>query len=166
MEINLENLKKRISEIRENTEKIKKYASISENEFWDDERNLLAIKHLLLQSIEACGSICSHVLAKKFFKSPSSFPDCFENLYNSKVINKELSEKLRKMARFRNNLVHRYWEIEDKKILEYAKNNLEDFDRFLESIIAYLGIKQQLERSEEPGSTDQKGNKNEAESAP
>jgi uncharacterized protein YutE (UPF0331/DUF86 family) len=155
MEINIENLKKRISEVRENTEKIKKYASISDSEFWEDERNLLAIKHLLLQSIEACGRICSHVLAKKFFKSPSSFPDCFENLYSSKVIKKELSEKLRKMARFRNILVHRYWEIEDKKILEYARNNLEDFDQFLESIIDYLGIKRNLQTSDDPGSTHQ-----------
>lgn len=144
MDINLEKLTKRISEIKENREKIKKYASIPDSEFWKDERNLLAIKHLLLQSIEACGSICSHVLAKKFFKSPSSFPECFETLYNSKVINKELSVKLRKMARFRNILVHRYWEIEDKKILEYARNNLEDFDQYLKSIIDYLGIKQQL----------------------
>jgi uncharacterized protein YutE (UPF0331/DUF86 family) len=151
MEVNLENLKNRISEIRENTEKIKKYASIPDSEFWQDERNLLAIKHLLLQSIEASGSICSHVLAKKFFKSSSSFPECFENLYNSKVISKALSEKLRKMARFRNILVHRYWEIEDKKILEYARDNLEDFDRFLESIIDYLGIKQQLEKKEDKG---------------
>ena len=67
MEINLENLKKRISEIRENNEKIKRYASIPDSEFWSDERNLLAIKHLLLHSIEAGGSICTHVLAKKFF---------------------------------------------------------------------------------------------------
>jgi uncharacterized protein YutE (UPF0331/DUF86 family) len=160
MEINLEILKKRISEIRENNEKIKKYASIPDSEFWQDERNLLAIKHLLLQSIEAGGSICTHVLAKKFFKSSSSFPECFETLSNSNVISKELSEKLRKMARFRNILVHRYWEIEDEKILGYARNNLGDFDQFLESIADYLGIKQQLEKKEEPPNTHQKNDKN------
>lgn len=115
MEVNLENLKKRVSEIRENNEKIKKYASIPDGEFWKDERNLLAIKHLLLQSIEASGSICTHILAKKFFKSSSSFPECFESLYNLNVISKDLAERLRKMARFRNILVHRYWEIEDEK---------------------------------------------------
>ncbi|MCK5057697.1 MAG: DUF86 domain-containing protein [Candidatus Aminicenantes bacterium] len=140
MEINVEKLKNRINEIKENSEKIKKYSSIPDSEFWQDERNVLAIKHLLLQSIEACGSICSHVLAKKFFKSPSSFSDCFENLYNSKIIDKELSNKLRQMARFRNILVHRYWEIDDSKILEYSRNNLQDFDLFLEAILSYLKI--------------------------
>ncbi|UCH98593.1 MAG: DUF86 domain-containing protein [Candidatus Aminicenantes bacterium] len=147
MDINLEKLKKRISEIKEYKEKIKKYSSISDSEFWKDERNILAIKHLLLQSIEACGSICSHVLAKKFFKSPSSFSECFEFLFESKVINRELSVGLRKMARFRNILVHRYWEIEDKKILEYAKNNLGDFDRFLEAVIGYIEKEDQLNNS-------------------
>ena len=142
MDINLEKLKTRISEIREHIEKIKKYSSVPEDEFWKDERNVLTIKHLLLQAIEACGSICSHVLAKKFFKSPSSFPECFEALYNSGVIDKELSVRLRKMARFRNMLVHRYWEIEDKKILEYAKDGIGDFDLFLAAVIGYLGIKQ------------------------
>ena len=98
-DINLEKLKRRISEIKENSGKIKKYASVPDNEFWQDERNILAIKHLLLQSIEACGSICSHVLAKKFFKAPSSFPECFEILYVSKVIDNELSLSLRKIVR-------------------------------------------------------------------
>ena len=38
------------------------------------------------------------------------------------------------MIRFRNILVHRYWEIEDEKVLQYARKNLEDFKKFLEEI--------------------------------
>lgn len=148
MTINLENLKKRIGEIKEHNEKIKRYSSISDSEFWADERNLLAVKHLLLQSIEACGRICSHVLAKKLLKSPSSFSECFETLNKSGIIDEALSIKLRQMSRFRNILVHRYWEIEDKKILEYARNNLGDFDQFLKSVVDYLGIDQQLKKEE------------------
>lgn len=152
MEINLEKLKIRMCEIRENKEKIQKYATIPEKEFWKDERNILSIKHLLLQSIEAIGSICNHISAKKFLRAPSSFPECFEILSNSKVIDNELSLKLRKMARFRNILVHRYWEIEDQKILDYARNSLEDFDRFLKSVTDYLGISGGSSNS--PSSTD------------
>jgi uncharacterized protein YutE (UPF0331/DUF86 family) len=147
MKINLEKLKKRIGEIKENREKIRKYVSIPDDEFWKDERNILAIKHLLLQSIEACGSICNHVLAKRFSKSPSSFPECFEILYNTKVITKELSIKLRQIARFRNILVHRYWEIEDKKILDYARTNLEDFDLYIKSVTDFLEISPQPQKT-------------------
>ena len=135
MAIDIEKIKQRITEIKENIEKIKKYSSIPEDEFWEDERNILSIKHLLLESIGACGNICVHILAKKIFKASSSFAECFENLYKSKVIDKDLSDKLIKMARFRNVLVHRYWQIDDQKILDYAKNNLGDFNHFLKAII-------------------------------
>lgn len=140
MAIDIEKIKQRVTEIRENIEKINKYSSIQEKEFWEDERNILSIKHLLLESIEACGNICVHILAKKLFKASSSFAECFENLYGSKVIDEELSNKLVNMARFRNILVHRYWQVNDQKILDYAQNNIGDFSLFLKSIIKYLDI--------------------------
>jgi len=95
---------------------------------------------LLLESIKACGNICVHILAKKLFKASSSFAECFENLYQMKVIDEDLSNKLIKMARFRNILVHRYLQIDEQKILEYAKNNLVDFNLFMKSIAEYLNI--------------------------
>lgn len=140
MAIDIEKIKQRVTEIRENIEKIKKYSSLPEKEFWKDERNILSIKHLLLESIESCGNICVHILANKIFKAPSSFAECFENLYKSNVISEDVSDKLIRMARFRNILVHRYWQINDQKVLDYAKNNLDDFNYFLRAIIKYLDI--------------------------
>lgn len=138
--IDIEKIKSRISEIKSNIEKVKKYAGLPEEEFWGDERNILSVKHLLLESIEACGSICVHILAQKVYQAPSSFAECFEHLHRAAVIDEELSLKLRNMARFRNILVHRYWEVDEKKILEYAKNNLGDFEQFLRATVNYLQI--------------------------
>jgi len=138
--IDVEKVKSRISEIKSNIEKVRKYASLPDKEFWGDERNILSVKHLLLESIEACTNICVHILAKKVYKAPSSFAECFEHLNRAGVINEELSLKLRNMARFRNILVHRYWEVDEKKILEYARNNLEDFEQFLRATVTYLQI--------------------------
>lgn len=142
--IDIEKIKSRISEIKSNIEKVKKYAGLPEKEFWGDERNILSIKHLLLESIEACGNICVHILAKKVYKAPSSFAECFEHLHRAGIINEELSLKLRNMSRFRNILVHRYWEVDEKKILEYAKTNLDDFEQFLRATVSYLQLNQIL----------------------
>lgn len=140
MDIDIEKIKNRMTEIRENIGKIGKYSSISDKEFWEDERNILSVKHLLLESIEACSNICIHISAKKLFKAPSSFSECFEILHKSKIIDENLSSRLRKMARFRNILVNRYWEVENQKILGYARNNLDDFEQFLKSIAKYLSL--------------------------
>ena len=138
--VDLEKIKFRVAEVKENLHKIKKYSSLNDKEFWSDERNIFSVKHLLLVSIEACGNICVHISAKRLYKAASSFAECFENFYKEGIIEEGLSAKLRSMARFRNILVHRYWETDDKKILDYARNNLGDFDQFLKAIVKYLGI--------------------------
>jgi uncharacterized protein YutE (UPF0331/DUF86 family) len=138
--IDIEKIKKRSSEILENTQKILRLTAISDEEFWADERNILSVKHLLLESIEACGNICIHVSAKKIFKAAASFAECFENLAVAGIVDADLAQRLRAMSRFRNILVHRYWDVTDQKILEYARTNLNDFDDFLKSILKYLDL--------------------------
>ena len=138
--IDIEKIKKRVTEIKQNSEKIRRYASISDAEFWADERNILSVKHLLLESIEACGNICIHISAKKILKGASSFAECFENLAEAKVVDEELAQRLRAMSRFRNILVHRYWDVTDEKILAYARTNLGDFEDFSRSVLQYLDL--------------------------
>jgi uncharacterized protein YutE (UPF0331/DUF86 family) len=42
------------------------------------------------------------------------------------------------MAKFRNRLVHVYWEINDDLLHEIVRNNLNDFDFFIQAIIELL----------------------------
>jgi len=138
VEIDIEKLKDRASEIRANLEKIRYYASLKDQDFWADERNIYSVKYLMLEAIEAAGAICIHILAKKFQQPSSSFAECFEALYDHQVIDQDLSAKLRRMARFRNILVHRYWDVDDQRVLKYARENLSDFEDFLKGILKNL----------------------------
>jgi uncharacterized protein YutE (UPF0331/DUF86 family) len=47
---------------------------------------------------------------------------------------KDLAVKLRKMVKFRNKLVHQYWEVDDKAVLEYARCDLDDFRKFMKAV--------------------------------
>ena len=38
------------------------------------------------------------------------------------------------MAKFRNKLIHRYWEINDQLIFKYAQEDLNDFIKFMKTI--------------------------------
>ncbi|MFP3928978.1 MAG: type VII toxin-antitoxin system HepT family RNase toxin [Desulfobacteraceae bacterium] len=67
--------------------------------------------------------------------------NCFEKLAACEVISAELSSRLRKMIRFRNILVHRYWEVDDSRILEYARKDLQDLHDLLSAVWTFLGIK-------------------------
>jgi uncharacterized protein YutE (UPF0331/DUF86 family) len=43
------------------------------------------------------------------------------------------------MAKFRNRLVHLYWEIDDEQLYEILQNRLVDFKKFLDSLASFLG---------------------------
>jgi uncharacterized protein YutE (UPF0331/DUF86 family) len=141
MELDIKKIKFLVSEIKESIEEIRKIAKIPEKEFWADKRNILAIEHLLLRAIEATSNICVHIAARKLKKGVESPAECFELLGKEKLIPKKLSDRLRKMARFRNVLVHRYWEIDEKRVYQYAKENLGDFEEFIEAISQEFNFK-------------------------
>ncbi len=136
MENNLDfkKIKLRTEEIEEALKEIKGYIAVPEENFWKDNRNILAVEQLLLRAIEAAGGICIHIAAKKLKKGVENIADCFELLEKEQILKPDLSLKLRNMVKFRNKLIHRYWEINDKNILEYAKNDLKDFEDFMKTI--------------------------------
>lgn len=86
-----------------------------------------------MQAIEGVGSVCVHIVAKKFNKGVSSFGECFEILEEEKFLNNDLAERLKKMVKFRNILVHQYWEVDDESVLEYARRDLQDFREFMKT---------------------------------
>ncbi|MEW6621334.1 MAG: DUF86 domain-containing protein [bacterium] len=134
MEIDKEKIKQRVSEIREALKEIQRLTSVDEKEFWSKKENMAAVKYYLLQAIEAVGGICVHIAAKRFNKGISAFGECFEILGKEGVLNEDLVLRLRKMVKFRNKLIHRYLEIEDRNILGYTKYDLKDFDEFITSV--------------------------------
>lgn len=133
-ELDIRKLKLRISEFQAAIKEINQYLAVPEEDFWKDHRNILAIEQLLLRAIEATGSICLHLVAKKLQKGVENMVQYFEILEEHNLIDKELTKSLIRMARFRNLLIHKYWEIDEKRVYQYAKNNLADFENFIFSI--------------------------------
>lgn len=140
MDINVEMLKARASDVEQAVRKIREYTALPESVFWDDERNMFAVKYLLLQAMEAVGSICVHVLARRFQIPATSYAACFEQLAKENVLPPELSGKLRKMIRFRNLLTHRYWEIDDRRVAEYARQDVQDLTEMLKAVWRFLHL--------------------------
>jgi len=134
MEIDKEKIKQRFAEINESLKEIKRLTSLKDEEFWTKKENMAAVKYYLLQAIEGIGSICVHIAAKKFNKGVSVFGECFEILEKEGFLQESLALKLRKMVKFRNKLIHRYWEIDEKNVLEYSRKDLNDFNDFMKAV--------------------------------
>ncbi|MGD8753870.1 MAG: DUF86 domain-containing protein, partial [Anaerolineales bacterium] len=133
--INTEMVRARLSEILENVEKIRDLVALSDEDIFADERNLYTLYHLLLICIEAVATICNHLLARLAKAAPASYSECFERLRDLGILEDDMVARLIPMARFRNFLVHRYWDIDPDQVLIYARNNLGDFEDYSGAII-------------------------------
>jgi len=129
-----EQVKARAQEIHASLDKVRRYAALSDAEFWADERNLYTVMHLLLIAIEATAALCTHILARRARRAPASYAGCFEELRGLDILDDQVAGRLVQMARFRNLLVHRYWQVDPTQVLRYARENLGDFEAFLTTV--------------------------------
>ncbi len=136
--LNRQLMRSRAREIRDSLEKIQRYTTLTDAEFFADERNLYTVMHLLLIAIEAVAAICNHILARKAGEAPSSYAECFAGIRDLKVLDDALTARLIRMVRFRNLLVHRYWEIDPTQVLRFAREDLEDFTAYLQAVAVLM----------------------------
>lgn len=121
---------------------LEKMAKISRKEFLNDITFRGASERYLQLAIETCLNIGNRVLALQDENSdltvPENYADIFVKLGKIGIFSEEQVLIFVNMAKFRNKLVHGYWEIEPEKIYKILQNNLVDFYQFKEGIIKYL----------------------------
>lgn len=83
-------------------------------------------------------NICNHILTRVTGLVPKGYPDCFEKLSEAKIITKNLGDMLKKAASLRNIIIHKYWEVDDRKVFKSVKENISDFEEFLKQINEFI----------------------------
>ncbi len=131
-------IRDRTADIRSSVAELRELISQPPEAFSADRRNVYATAHLFLVAIEAVASICNHILSRLAHRAPTSYSECFESLGDLGVIPKDLAKELIPMARFRNLLVHRYWEFQDQELYRYTKDHLRYFEEFLKHLTRWL----------------------------
>jgi len=104
------------------------------NEYQDNKRKYERLLHL---SIEAVIDVCSLILKNEGLGAPNDEESILDKLADNKVINQDIAKNVKDMKAFRNVLVHRYGEVDDRKVYEKLEK-LEDFKEFRKRVIKYL----------------------------
>ena len=94
----------------------------------------------LIQSIQSCIDIGTHIISDSVWETPGSQADIFEILSQKKIITKPLAGKMIKMIGFRNRIVHEYEKIDLKIVYEVWKKNIGDIEKFCKAIVLKLGL--------------------------
>jgi uncharacterized protein YutE (UPF0331/DUF86 family) len=123
-----------LSNVRAYVRVLKKLARLSEKDFLADPDKVGNAKYHFVISIECCIDVANHIIASEDLPFPKDNADSFSVLVDEGVLEEELREPLQAMARFRNRLVHIYWDIEDRRVYQYLRESLSDFDRFTRAV--------------------------------
>lgn len=124
--------------IERNLEFLAAYQKITERDFLQSYKDVQAVKYSLLEIIEACIDLASHISVVGNFERAESYAEIFEILAKQKILPCQLAEKLADMARFRNLLVHSYGKVDNARVLEFVKTELNDITRFMERILKHV----------------------------
>jgi uncharacterized protein YutE (UPF0331/DUF86 family) len=126
----------RLGIIGDSLRKLCELGTLPEADFLGDFRNTESAKYLLVKAIEAAIDICNHIVAKGGGRAPQDYADCFAILQELGVISSGLATRLKKMARFRNLVVHLYWD--DAKVYTIIQNDLGDLEEFQQAVAAFI----------------------------
>lgn len=123
-----------ISEIAEAISVLKELRKKTYEELISDKVVISAVLWNLYIAIQGCIDVGLKIIGHLDLGYVTSYSDVFNVLYESKIISKELSEKLKKMAKFRNVLAHLYTKIDLRRVYSILQNNLDDIVDFLREI--------------------------------
>ena len=99
-----------------------------------DVRERRFVEHTLQIAIQAALDVASHIVASERLGEPSSNQALFELLAHAGWVPPSLALELRKMAGFRNVLVHGYLAVDPAIVCDVLEQRLENIEAFVGSI--------------------------------
>ena len=111
---------------------------IEQNELTPDSVPLKAAKYILIELAEVMSHTIQHILAKEKGVAVSGYIDAVAKAYEHGIISEGLFQRLKPFFDFRNSLIHRYWTVDDQRLIGNIQTGRNDFDRFIEEIEAYM----------------------------
>lgn len=85
-------------------------------------------------AIEACLDIASHIISYKGFREPLDSKDCFQVLLENKLLPVALADSLKRMAQFRNIVVHDYIRVNPEIVYSIVQDNIPDIVAFAQVV--------------------------------
>jgi uncharacterized protein YutE (UPF0331/DUF86 family) len=107
--------------------------------------NRAAAERLLQIAIESCLNIGNRLISLLQFEQPVRTPESYTEIFaimgEIGILEREFSKRLEKMAKFRNRLVHVYWELDAEMTYRIIQEDIDDLKKFQVVVVDYFNKK-------------------------
>jgi uncharacterized protein YutE (UPF0331/DUF86 family) len=129
--VKIEVIKEKLNQLLISLNKIKRYQSLSLEEFIKDDVAQDVVEYNLFISINMIIDIAMHIVTYENMGYPNTFSQAFEILYKNNYITKEQLETYKNIIGFRNILSHEYIKINKQLVYDAMQNKVEDLKKFI-----------------------------------
>jgi uncharacterized protein YutE (UPF0331/DUF86 family) len=133
-------VQKLISSMRQSLALLSELAALPDDVFFSDVHKQSSAKYNFITAIESAIDLANHIISKNSLRAPNDYADVFIVLSEAGIIDKDFSKELAAMARFRNRLVHLYWDIDVKQLQQILKTRIIDFSMYLKMVGNHIDI--------------------------
>lgn len=137
-EINEQVIVQRASWVLEMIDALRELPLANREAFFQNKHNLAAAESYLRRSLEALFDIGRHILAKHFACPAAEYKEIARGLAEKKVIGGNELELMRKMAGYRNRMVHFYHELTPEELYDVCLNHLDELKLLLETLLQWI----------------------------
>jgi uncharacterized protein YutE (UPF0331/DUF86 family) len=134
LEINKITITDRIEVIQKSLKKLEQLKDLSPGKFALND-NFAIAEHYLRYALEATFDICAHILSREPGEKIGTYVGMAQEMGRRGILPRNFAQgHFSEMARYRNRMTHFYLEITPKEIYGIIKNDLGDFEKFLQYI--------------------------------
>ena len=133
-----EKMVKLVSQLRNSVTRLRDISRLPPDAFLKDPDKIGSSKYHFIVAVESAIDMCNHIVSQNGYRVPEDYGDTFRVMGEVGALDRDFSDELTNMAKFRNRLVHLYWEVDDPQVYEILQTRLDDFKIFLNAIAKFL----------------------------
>lgn len=127
--VDINKIRNLLQDIQSNIKQLQNLAKLSLKQFKSDKKNYGLADHYLRRSLEGILTISTHLLSRLPSKT-KDYQEVIKELARFKIVPQAFAERNRKLASYRNRLVHMYWEVSEEELHKVINDHLDDLDKF------------------------------------
>lgn len=136
--IDVEVIRKHLTQIDELLGKLEKYARISREKFLSDDDIRLASERAIHLAIQNMLDVGTHMLAVLHIRNVADYRSVFVELGHAGILPERFAEKIADLARIRNRIVHDYADVTPREVYDFLQNRISELATFGTFILDYI----------------------------
>lgn len=149
--IDYEKVRNLIGEVQFNIQKLRGIVREGREAFVSNRDSYARGEHYFRRALEGILTIGTHILSRLPKTKTKDYQTLITSLGDYGVIPQEFAAKNKKLAAYRNRLVHLYWEVTSGELFTTIEKHLEDIDAFCVYFVEYI---RKLEKSGDESTAD------------